>query len=183
MLTQETVKELLDYDPETGVFIWKHRGRKWFESDRIYNSWNTRCARKVSGTIGSRGYLKIDIKRITYQAHRLAWLYIYGDFPKDQIDHINHNKLDNRIINLRSVSQQENSKNSKLSKNNKSGFPGIYSYRYSSDKWVVQAKINGKEKHIGVFNSLDEAITAKKRINISNGYHPNHGRLSEDCSV
>ena len=112
MITQKELKDLLHYDPETGVFTWLKSGK----------------GRKANGeTRGlTNGYFTIRINWRQYKAHRLAWLYVYGVWPKGQIDHINHNTTDNRIANLREVTNQENHRNMSLSKNNTSGVTGVY---------------------------------------------------------
>ena len=102
-MTQEYLKSLLDYNPETGKFIWKVS-----KNNRVKSG-------SEAGTIQSSGHRSILIDKKDYLAHRLAWLWYYGRWPEDQIDHINHNPDDNRIENLREVSNQENGKNQSLS--------------------------------------------------------------------
>lgn len=112
MITQQYLKEILHYNPDTGVFMWKEakRGRNKF---------------KPAGTYDSNGYLiiKIDYKR--YRAGRLAWIYMTGKEPVNLIDHINRNKADDRWVNLREATQNQNQQNKTIAKNNSSGYKGI----------------------------------------------------------
>ena len=142
-LTQSRLKELLSYDPETGVFVWlvgaKFKG-------------------KIAGT-DCYGYWQIRINRKNYRAHRLAWLYVYGEFPNADLDHINCVKSDNRIGNLRECSRAQNGFNVGLRIDNKSGFKRVHFYK-ASGKWQVGITINGKKKHIGYFATAELASAA-----------------------
>lgn len=167
--TQTYLKEILDYNPDTGVFTWKVRDKKYFKNEGSYKIWNTRFSGKIAGSIKTNKdgyrYLQITINKKLYLAHRLAWLYVYGVWPKNQIDHINGCSLDNRIHNLRDVTNQVNSCNQKKHKNNKSGITGV-SWHRSTNKWIVRGSItiNGKRKRIylGLFENIDDAICARK---------------------
>ena len=112
MITQEYLKSVLSYDPETGIFTWKYR--QGLIGKKI--SWNTRYSEKQAGTIDPVGYLGIAIEYKRYYAHRLAWLYMTGELPKKYIDHLNGNKSDNRFLNLREATNSENQQNQKRAK-------------------------------------------------------------------
>lgn len=155
MLTQEELKKQLSYDPVTGEFTRFSTGKK-------------------TGSPNKRGYLYIQLNGKHYRAHRLAWLYIYGEWPKDQIDHINHVIDDNRIENLRAVSRIENQRNRKRNKNNTSGYHGVH-WCAAANKWAARIKTNGKVRHLGVFENKDDAIAIRKQAEKDNGFHPNHG--------
>ena len=132
MLTQERLKHLLDYDPETGVFT-----RRVRTSNRI-------MVGQIAGTVHSKGYLCIDIDGRKYFAHRLAWLYVHGRWPKQQIDHINGNRSDNRLCNLREASHAENQHNRRRkNKNNTSGVPGVF-WNTNRRKWEARICVDGK---------------------------------------
>ncbi|MCK5236051.1 MAG: HNH endonuclease [Deltaproteobacteria bacterium] len=164
MLTQERLKEILDYNSETGIFVWiKLSGRRASIGD-IAGSFH-------DGT----GYIRIGIDGKNNQAHRLAWLYVYGDLPLGQIDHINHIRTDNRIENLRAVSSQENSRNCVMRSANTSGFTGVYWSR-QRNKWKAQIMIDGKCIYLGSFTTISEAITARSSANHKYGFHRNHGQ-------
>lgn len=147
MLTQERLKELLDYDPETGVFTWK-----------VYRGGRTKKGEKA-GNVNGEGYTHIKVDGKQYKAHRLAWLYMYGTFPNKDIDHINRNKIDNSIYNLREVSNQQNSWNQKVAKNNTSGFTGVTWYKRVG-KWGAYIKVDYKRKHLGFFAAPEQAHAA-----------------------
>lgn len=165
-LTQETLKEILHYDPDTGIFTW-------------LISKGTAKKGNVAGNIcNQRGkkYRTIMINYKTYYAHRLAWLYVYGEFPEKDTDHINGDGLYNRIDNLRCVTESENLRNSKLSSRNKSGVIGV-SWEKLVSKWRVKIGVQGKNICLGFFRDLDEAIKVRKAAEIKYEYHPNHGSI------
>jgi hypothetical protein len=154
MLTQDRLKELLSYDPETGIFI---------------NVVQRARSIKIGSAAGwdDNEYIRIEIDNKTYRAHRLAWLYIYGNFPKKGIDHINGNKADNRLINLREASDLQNGQNQhNPTKRNTSGYLGV-SWSKRENKFVAQIRVNGKGRQIGFFNTAEEAheayLKAKKQ--------------------
>ena len=172
---------LIDYDPETGALVWRVRDVSFFtdgERSAIHcmRVWNARYAGNPAfkGKT-SAGYFRGGIFSRRYLAHRVAWAIYSGAWPENEIDHINGDKLDNRIANLRSVTRQENGKNRATGINNKSGTTGVYWYNRDL-VWVAQVSKNGKNKHIGCFKSKDEAIEARAKANLEYGYHANHGR-------
>jgi len=160
MITQEQLKKFLHYNPDTGVFT------------RLVCV-NQFKVGEPAGDVDGGGYLRTSIKGIRYKCHRLAWFYVYGYWPS-KIDHINHIKTDNRIINLREVSHQENMKNASLQKNS-IGFNGVDKHK-ASGKWRARIALDGKEIHLGLFDDLNKAIKCRKEANIKYGYHENHGR-------
>ena len=178
MITQERLKELLHYDPETGVFTWKFRDKAYFHKGLRSESWNSKWANTIAGSIFTcHGitYKHTSIFKKSYRMHRLAWLYVYGEWP-DQIDHINGNGIDNRILNLRSVTNRENHRNVKLRTDNKSGVNGVNKCKQTK-KWKVRINIYGKEKWIGRFDSFEEAKKARKAAEVEYGFHANHGMV------
>jgi hypothetical protein len=163
MITQQELKEQLHYDPNTGIFT------------RLVSNCNRVKVGDVAGCVCSTtGYLKIYIHSKPYKAHRLAFLYMTGSFPEHQADHINHNRIDNIWSNLREVTNQENQRNCKLSKNNTSGVVGVY-WDIRSKAWVAQIAINRIVKKLGRFKNKQDAITARKEAEIKYGFHKNHG--------
>ena len=179
ILTQEEIKELLDYNQDTGVFTWKVRGRKWFKSaaSNPCKAWNTRCALKVATNAGKRGYLMISIKGKNYSAASIAWLYATGSYPKLIIDHINHDYTDNSIVNLREVSQKDNTRNQTLRVTNISGFNGV-SWHKQRNKWRAFIMVDGKHHHLGLFSKINDAISARVDANKKYNFHENHGRAA-----
>ena len=144
MLTQEILKQHLSYDPGTGLFRWiKNRGQ----------------LRKMGNIAGCyvHGYIGIRVLNgRRHGAHRLAWLYVYGEWPAFDIDHINGIKHDNRICNLREATRQQNTYNRKAPINNTSGYKGV-SWHKSTGKWRATIKYKGKYRHLGTYNSPQEA--------------------------
>src|SRR6516162_5104994 len=141
-LTQERLKELLHYSPGNGEFfrkITKQGPAK--PGDR-------------AGWINSHGYLQINVDGNRYQAHRLAWFWTHGNFSLKELDHINRDRSDNRITNLRESTRSENNANSKRQKNNRSGFKGAYQ---NGSGWMAKVKHNGKTIYLGTFDSPEEA--------------------------
>jgi hypothetical protein len=145
MITQEQLKERIDYNPLTGVFVWK---RPTYKSNVKIGS--------VAGCIDKSGYKKIAIEGEPYMGHRLAWLYVHGEWP-DVVDHINGVRDDNRITNLRNVSYRENSQNREIHRNN-GAIPGVFPR--SSGRWQARIGVEGVLIAIGTFNTKDEAYSA-----------------------
>jgi len=163
-LTQTELKRLLTYNPLTGRFIWRKI------SGNI----------KKDGSAGSKacyGYMQIKINRKVYKMHRLVWLYMTGDWPKGEIDHVNQIKTDNRWANLRDIPSSENKKNKPIYKNNKSGVTGVI-WSKGNNKWMAYVKTNKKRIYLGYFIDKFEAICARLSANNKYGFHANHGRES-----
>ncbi len=150
--TQEQIKQVLDYNQETGVFTWKKRDKSTF---------NSRYAGKVAGRPDTNGYLIIRFKPVktTCLAHRLAWIYVYGNNPIE-LDHINQDKADNRIANLREIKHIDNARNYTLRKDSTSGVNGVcYHKRYNA--WRARIKVDYKCIHLGMFQTFEEAVKAR----------------------
>lgn len=145
MITQEYLKKLLHYDENTGIFTWLVSKAKRIQVG------------SVAGYITPRGYIYINIDKKLYLAHRLAWLYIYGTWPINQIDHINGIKNDNRIENLRDVTVRKNSQNKKIHRNGK--LVGCY-FNKNNKKWRAKIQIKNKDYHLGLYNTEQEAHEA-----------------------
>lgn len=139
-LTKDILKYFIIYNKKTGMFKYINNKNEIIDA----------------GVIGNRGYIIIHIAGKPYLAHRLAWLYIYGYLPENGIDHINKKKDDNRICNLREVSQSCNMRNSSLSIRNKSGVKGV-TYCKHKGLWVVQMTVNYRRLYFGAFNNITEA--------------------------
>lgn len=138
MMTAEYLRTLLAYDPDTGEFTW-----------RVNHSNGDKRIGTVAGYRLSQGHWRIKIARVAYMAHRLAWLYMTGEWPRAQIDHINLVRDDNRWHNLRQATPSQNKANQHRLKNNKSGLKGV---SMNHGKWRASLKIDGVSKHLGSFN-------------------------------
>lgn len=128
------------------------------------------------GSLDPSGYLKFQGGGVSYWVHRVIWELHTGARP-DTIDHINRRKSDNRWINLRDVSQRENTMNSSLSKNNKSGFNGVY-WDKANSKWVANVCVNRRTIYLGSHKLLEDAISARVQANVCYGFHPDHGKIA-----
>lgn len=148
MLTQERLKQLVSYNPETGLFSWltPRKGVTML---------------KECGRINNHGYREIGIDRKLYRANRLVFLYVTGEFPDKDIDHINRIKHDDRWDNLRLATRSQNSSNSPLKKSNTSGFKGVV-WDTDRNKWRVQIRISGKKTTLGRFDCYEKAVSVSR---------------------
>jgi hypothetical protein len=149
ILTQDQVKSLFHYDADNGILKW-----------RVNNGVNV-LAGDIAGCKNHHGYTVIRFKKKSYQAHRLAWLYVYGNVPTQQIDHINRDRSDNRLINLRLATPSLNNQNKQIQRNNTSGCKGV-SYHKKNKKWVSHIGINNKKNRIGQYENISDAIQARR---------------------
>lgn len=172
MISKKMINEAISYNRETGVFTWKNRPKHHFSCEREFSRWNKRYAGTRAGhNKYSKNkvyqYIKINAKR--FLAHRLAWLICKGHWPKNYIDHINGDTLDNTISNLRDVTHRENSINQIKTKNKKFGINGV---RWRKDRNVFAAWINdyGKPVYLGCSKDFFEACCIRKSAEIKYGY-------------
>lgn len=152
MITQERLKELLHYCPETGVFTWLKTNQN-----------HQKLVGKEAGSINYKGYRKIQIDKKIYPAHKLVWLYLYGEFPEEMLDHINNNRSDNRLVNLRHCSISQNACNRRKGTNNKSGHKNVY-FRPDTGKWHVEIRKNKKRYRAGCYQSIEEAAKIAQQL-------------------
>lgn len=165
----EELRKLMEYDPDTGALTWRHR------SD-AQKSWNTRYAETPAlNCVHADGYKKGRIARKLYRAHRVAWAIHTGRWPDHHIDHVNGDRSDNRIKNLRDVPRSENQKNMCKPSDNTSGRIGVWWHKQNA-KWIAEIRVDKRKKHLGSFTTFDEACAAREKAEIEHGYHKNHGR-------
>jgi hypothetical protein len=147
-LTAERLRELLHYEPLTGIFTW------------LVSTNGRVIVGDVAGCVGEDGYSRISIDGRKYMAHRLAWFYVHGEWPGGRLDHRKNkcfaDKSDNRIANLRPASHSGNLANTGPSSNNSSGFKGV-SWHKQLQKWAAQIEHNGKRIYLGLYPSAREA--------------------------
>lgn len=176
--TPDLLRQLLRYEPETGKLFWRERPPSMFQDSYrtaagCAANWNSRWAGKEAFTCKMAvGHLQGRIGYGSYLAHRVAWAIYYGEWPKGEIDHINHDPADNRIENLRDVSHAENHRNQSLRQNNSSGVAGVARVR---DVWYARIKRGGKLTHLGYFERFEDAVAARKDAEVMFGFHRNHG--------
>lgn len=168
----EYLHSRLEYDPISGSLFWKF-------NEKMSPQWNGRFANTRAGTLtygkSGKSYQMVIIDYKKYKSHRLIFKMYYG-FDHDEIDHINGNGVDNRIENLRSVSSVENKRNLRLQKHNSSGTTGVC-FNKTFNKWWAYIKVEGKQKNLGYFTKLEDAIKSRKQGEVKYGFHPNHGSV------
>lgn len=165
-----SLQDYMYYCEKRDELVWKERKEDQEPDERVRNSFNRRWAGKpVKGSVSTNGYRQVSFMAKTYSYHHLVWYLCKGQWPKLQIDHINRDRLDNRIENLREVSASENCRNIPLKSNNTSGVVGVYNM---GNRFV--AVICGK--HLGSFPTFDAAVDCRKRAELEWGFHENHGK-------
>jgi len=150
-MTREELVRRLAYDPDTGIFTWRV----------------TTCRRMKAGDLAgcidrSKGYHRISIDGKAYKAHRLAWLYVTGEWPPEGVDHIDGDRSNNAIANLRAATSSQNSCNRGKQRNNTSGFKGV-TWDRSKGMWAAQITVAGKLKSLGRYDNVKDAAEAYRR--------------------
>lgn len=177
--SQEVLRQLLDYDPETGALTWRSRADGFFPVTRyrtraeLAHRWNVIYAGKPALQTFTNGYLGGRLFTENVRAHRVAWKIFHGTDPQGQIDHINGDKLDNRIANLRVVDAGGNARNRPLRSDNKSGVNGVFAH---SGKWRAGIRFNGRYTYLGTFETFSDAVSSRRAAELALGFHANHGR-------
>lgn len=179
--SQEVLRQLLDYNADTGALTWRERGVEWFNpapaarrtAQHVCETWNTRYAGTPAlHCVPSHGYRTGALLGGSFRAHRVCWKWAYGTEP-EMIDHINGDTTDNRIENLRSVSNQINSQNQKRRPDNVSGIPGVRLHMTDrSARWHVSFD----KRYRGSFRCWAQAVALRRKLQAEAGYHKNHGR-------
>lgn len=148
MITADQLRELLHYDPETGVFTWKQP-----TGDRV----SVGC---VINTTNSRGYVVVGLLGRRYKAHRLAWLYVYGELPSGEIDHRDEDTSNNRIANLRIATHSQNGQNQlKARRDSSTGYRGVH-YEKRTGRYSAQIQADGVVHRLGRFDTAEQAYNA-----------------------
>lgn len=175
------LRRLLDYNPETGELRWKERPVWMFAKgprgrSAIAATWNkARSGKPALASIDMRGYMAGAVLLRYCSAHRVAWAMFYGEWPAQNIDHVNGVRNDNRIENLRSVDHVTNCHNREMNSNNTSGCTGVgWSKRHQ--KWQAKITVKRKRMFLGRFERFEDAVAARKAAEARFGFHPNHGR-------
>jgi hypothetical protein len=149
MIDHCELMRLINYDPTTGFFTWKVKTcRKVVAGKRV-------------GGLNRLGYVQIKINKVFYYGHRLAWFYVHGKFPEQEIDHINGNTADNRIVNLRLASRSQNNQNKAARIDCASGVRGVMR-RKDTGRWTAQIRVKKKSISLGCFDSLESAAAARR---------------------
>lgn len=161
-ISQKELHNIVYYNEECGTLFWNQDMNPRGKKDREV------------GYINSAGYRSTSIYGKRYLVHRLIYIYHHGDISNKCIDHIDHNKLNNKIENLRAVSHQQNLKNRKISSNNASGYHGV-SKIASSDKWRAYIVVDNIQIRLGSYKNIEDAVNARKEAEVKYGFHGNHG--------
>lgn len=147
-LSAEYVRERLAYDPDTGALTWLH-------NPSMPSAWNGRWAGKQAGAVDGTGTRKISIDAKAYLAHRIAWLHSYGSWPAEQIDHINRDRSDNRLINLRAATCAENLRNTQVRRDSSTGAKGVF---VSGARYYARCRnADGKLVYLGTYPTIEAA--------------------------
>lgn len=161
MITQERLKRVYHYNPSTGIFK-RREGAQ-------------RTGRVVKPEGSTTRYLLICVDGKEYRAHRLSWLYMYGEWPRKQIDHIDGDGLNNAIVNLRDVTPLENCRNRPKSKANNTGIVGVF-WNSNKNAYVAKIMVGGRHIHLKQTKDKFEAVCARKAAENKYNFHKNYGR-------
>jgi hypothetical protein len=159
------LRAALSYNPDTGEFVWLRRG----------NPYQDVLAGKPAFITNVNGYLNATIDGERYQAPRVAFKMVHGRDPLGEVDHINGDRSDNRVCNLREVTASENRRNAACPRTNTSGIVGV-SYRADKRRWRANITLNNRAVHLGYFDTWGDAVNARAAAEREHGFHPNHGR-------
>lgn len=175
ILTQKYLKEAMTYDPDTGVFVWNDRPIHHFACEKDRNIFRAKYSGKVAGSEHGDGYRRVTLLKRSFLMHRLAFLYMEGSFPSEWVDHINHDRSDNRWENIRHATTWDNVRNASMFSHNSSGHPGVR-WDERESKWLAYISNNGERIRIGCYTSQGDALIARKAAERVLGFHKNHGR-------
>ena len=180
----EVLRQLLSYDPATGALHWNERSVDWFTDGKRWkreancDRWNTRYkGTPALSSIDKKGYFFGKVFSDLHRAHRIIWAMHYGECGGDFIDHIDGNRGNNRLENLRLVSRSVNARNAKCFSTNTSGFSGVKVKKTKTGvTYIARANIMGRDIYLGQFNEIEDAVAARRSFNDQHGFGPNHGR-------
>jgi len=162
----EKLRKVLIYSPSTGHLTW--------DEDLGSAITTARYAGKLVNNVSGSGYVRVSVGRVRMLAHRVCYAIYYGAWPDGVIDHINGNRTDNRIENLRVIKRSENQKNMKLSVANTSGQCGVH-WNKRKRKWMAAITVNYENVHLGYFEDIESAKIARRVAESEHGFHENHG--------
>lgn len=176
------LRNLLRYEPDTGLLYWRARSVEWFTPSRRrtaehkMNNWNSKCAGQEAFTSKDhRGCRQGRIFDRGHLAHRVIWALVTGAWPEEDIDHEDRDPSNNRWSNLRAVSHAVNMRNLPPRLSNTSGVCGV-SWSRRRNKWYAQIRMANKTISLGLFDDFNDAVAVRKAAEESHGYHKNHGR-------
>lgn len=169
------VAALIDHDGDRGLLWWRERPRSMFKSDRLWRAFNAQFAgRPALAALDGDGYRSGRILGFNASAHRTMWALCHGEWPSDQIDHINGDRLDNRLVNLREATAADNARNKGMTRRNTSGRIGVF-IDGKSGRWAAGIGVDGRWVHLGTWHTFEAACDVREAAEIEYGYHSNHG--------
>ncbi|MFD2189347.1 hypothetical protein [Pistricoccus aurantiacus] len=175
-ITKDIVRELLNYDPYTGEFVWKPRRMEWFKREQDWRVWNKKFSGKPAGCVRTRKdgscYLAIGLLNKNYHGSQLAHLYMHSRWPEGRIGYVNGNPLDLRIENLL---EGAHGKGLRIYSNNKSGVCGVF-WDKSKRRWKASPRLNGVQINLGSFTDFEEAEAAVSKFYSDNNFLEWHGK-------
>jgi hypothetical protein len=174
-ITQAFLREVLDYDPGTGVFRWRERVPNEHYNEHACRMLNTRDAGKVAGSLAPCNYLRVQMLGSKYLLHRLAVLWMEGCWPQGEVDHIDGDPRNNRWTNLRVVPREANRRNAARRSDNTSGVTGVWRVP-ESGKWLAYIRYDKRLKNLGRYERFEDAVAARKAAETIYGFHENHGK-------
>lgn len=181
LMTLDYARKILKYDQDTGRLFWRPRPFEMFSASAHHTQmwhfkrWNTNYGDKECFLHKhSAGYFRAKIDGRNYLAHRVGWLLIHGEWPSHEIDHINGNRADNRIANLRPATKIENMHNVRMRKINTSGFTGVF-WSKAAGKWTAEVRSEGRKHYLGLFDDIRSAVKARKEAADRLGFSEGHG--------
>ena len=171
------LNECFEYDELSGIVYWKSRQRSHFKTERGFKTFNSQKYGKEAGTLNNCGYLQIRLNKKLILVHRLIIMLKGCELSsEDHVDHINHNRTDNRLINLRVVSQKENNKNLNMRKSNTTGITGV-SFSVSELLWYPRIQVDYRNIYLGATKDFFEACCRRKSAELKYNFHKNHGEF------
>ena len=174
-MSSKYLNECFDYHEMSGKVFWKIRPRDHFRTERGFKTFNSQKSGKEVGTVNNCGYSQVGLNKNIILIHRLVFMLKGFELKaKDHIDHINHNREDNRFSNLRVVSQKENNKNLTMRKSNTSGVMGVY-YCSKDSLWYPRIQVEYQNLHLGATKDFFEACCRRKSAELKYNFHKNHG--------
>lgn len=178
MVDAKLLKDIVDYNPTTGKLFWKVRSSEVDPRSKQRKLFNTLWTGKEAFTrLNNDGYPSGKLFSKSIRAHRLIWALVHGEWPNGEIDHIDGDRANNKLSNLRLVDKSENQRNASRRVDNSSGVTGV-SFSKANNVWVVRINNLGKRIVVGTFKDFDIAVEARQFAEELLGYHPNHGRAA-----
>ena len=174
-----TLHKLLRYEPLTGKLFWRMRTVEFFKdgkhsAERSMRAWNVRYAKTEAFTATSYGYKVGTILGKVFSAHRVIWAMVTGEWPDIQIDHEDHDRSNNRFVNLKEATHVENLRNQSMRCTNTSGVMGVHWYK-ATEKWMAKIMVDGESIFLGYHDTIKEAAAARAEAEQKYEFHQNHG--------